>query len=85
MTPDNPLTIALNEVSETRLLVQALLNGSENFDYPEAKKALRKLQRKERTLARLQARYQSLAQTRAPNLCFIDFKKAGQISGARPQ
>jgi t-SNARE complex subunit (syntaxin) len=84
MTPDDPLTTALNEVTETRLLVQALLDGSESFNYPEAKRTLRKLQRKERALARLQKQYQSLEQSRTPNVCFVDFRKARGVSSARP-
>ena len=80
MTLEDPLRIALHEITETRLLLESLLSGSEGFDYREAKKALRKLQAKSKALAKLEAEYQARVQAREPNLCFVDFRKGGKQS-----
>jgi hypothetical protein len=83
MTSD-PLGAALKEISEARHLLQSLLTSSESFDYRQAKAVLKKLNRKVRDLARLQADYAKREKLRAPNLYILDFEadsRAG-VSGS---
>jgi hypothetical protein len=57
----NPVDIALQHVSETKHLLDALITSSESFDYPKAKLALAAIKKKSRELERLRA--QLLAET----------------------
>jgi hypothetical protein len=67
-----PLSLAIKEISETRRLLEELITSSESFDYPKAKLALKELQRKERELAKVQARLEKVPGTR-PNIQLVDF------------
>ena len=62
----NPIDLALQHISETRHLLDALLTSSEQFDYPKAKVALLALHKKSRELTRLQAELRSASMTDAP-------------------
>ena len=62
----NPNDLALQHISETRHLLDALLTSSEQFDYPKAKVALLALHKKSRELTRLQAELGAAALTDAP-------------------
>jgi hypothetical protein len=75
MTID-PLGAALREISEARDLLQSLLTSSESFDYRQAKVVLKKLNRKMRDLARLQAEYRQMQNSHVPNLHVLDFGAA---------
>jgi hypothetical protein len=46
---------ALREITESQHLLQALVTSSESFDYVRAKAALTQIERKVRTLAKLQS------------------------------
>jgi hypothetical protein len=70
----DPLGTALKEISEVKNLLGRLITSSESFDYPQAKVALKKLDHKVRELARLQAKYQRLQDSRRPNIYVLDFK-----------
>ena len=58
MTTD-PLSIALHEITHTKQLLELLINSSESFDYPQAKLALKELNRKVRQLGKLQHQWQA--------------------------
>jgi hypothetical protein len=45
---NDPLAVALQQITETRRLLETLITSSETFDYPKAKIALRGLTRKVR-------------------------------------
>ena len=70
---NDPMTLALREIAETRGLLETLITSSESFDYPQAKIALTKLNRKVRDLARLQAKLQEKQRSRFPDICMPDF------------
>lgn len=59
----HPVDLALQHVSETKHLVDALITSSESFDYQKAKLTLQALQKKSRELAKVRAELlaQSLA------------------------
>ncbi|MDB6030076.1 MAG: hypothetical protein JWM16_414 [Verrucomicrobiales bacterium] len=69
----DPLTLALREIAETRGLLENLITSSESFDYPQAKLALTKLNRKVRDLARVQTKLQAQHRARFPDICMPDF------------
>ena len=73
MNPD-PLSIALQEITEARRLLETLITSSESFDYPKAKATLQLLTRKVRDLrmheAELQARIPA-----DPKIRVVDFLK----------
>lgn len=74
MNPD-PLSIALQEITETRRLIETLITSSESFDYPRAKVVLQQLIRKVRDLRKREAQLQ--AQIPAdPKIRVLDFSKA---------
>lgn len=79
-----PVSAALREVAETKILLEALLVSSESFDYPKAKLALKALQQKVRDLTKLQAKLEKEKkelQARVPKIFVLDFKQplpAGQ-------
>jgi len=68
-----PLELALRHVTETKRLLDALIISSESFDYPNAKLALKELQRKTRELAKLQAELQASRTALAGNVVAISF------------
>jgi hypothetical protein len=57
-SPMTPLTIAIKEIAETKNLLATLITSSESFDYHTAKLALIELQKKRRSLAKLEAKLQ---------------------------
>jgi hypothetical protein len=57
----HPVDLALQHVSETKHLLDALITSSESFDYRKAKLALKALQEKSRELGKL--RTELLAQS----------------------
>ena len=57
----HPVDVALQHVSETKHLLDALITSSESFDYRKAKLALKALQEKSRELGKL--RTELLAQS----------------------
>ena len=52
----NPIDVALQHVSETKHLIDALVTSSESFDYHKAKLALQALQKKSRELGKVRAK-----------------------------
>jgi hypothetical protein len=62
----DPIDLALQHVSETKHLLDALLTSSERFDYPKAKLALRALQKKSQDLAKVQAELIAASTVNAP-------------------
>ena len=84
MTSD-PLSAALKEISEARHLLESLLTASENFEYHRAKSVLKKLNRKVRDLARLQAKHQRTQKSRVPDLYVLNFEPAAPRSVASPR
>jgi len=62
----NPVDIALQHVSETKHLLDALITSSESFDYQKAKSALKALEKKSRELRKLRAELQAQSMEIAP-------------------
>jgi len=62
----NPVDIALQHVSETKHLLDALITSSESFDYQKAKSALKALERKSRELGQLRVELQAQSMETAP-------------------
>ncbi|MCI0746432.1 MAG: hypothetical protein L0Y58_13600 [Verrucomicrobia subdivision 3 bacterium] len=56
--PNDPLSIAIQEIAETKRLLESLVTSSESFDYPAAKLTIKHLNRKIRELGKLQNRFQ---------------------------
>lgn len=71
----NPVDVALQHVSETKHLLDALITSSESFDYQKAKLALKALEKKSRELAK--ARAELLAQSAASTPANIVALRAG--------
>jgi hypothetical protein len=69
----DPLSIALQEITETRRLLETLITSSESFDYPKAKIALRQLNRKVRDLRKHEVVLQDQLQSLYPNVHILDF------------
>ena len=76
---NDPLAIALREVSETRQLIEGLVISSENFDYQRAKEALKLLERKRRFLVKLQKEF-SMKMPKAANIAVVNFQAATKTS-----
>jgi hypothetical protein len=74
MNPD-PLSIALQEITETRRLLETLITSSESFDYPKAKVTLQQLTRKVRDLRKREAELQAQVPV-DPKIRVLDFSKA---------
>jgi hypothetical protein len=62
----NPVDLALQHVSETKHLLDALLTSSEQFDYHKAKAALQALHKKSRELTKLQTALRAASAGAAP-------------------
>ena len=73
---NDPLALALREISETRRLLEALITSSESFDYPKARVALRELNRKVRDLAKIEGRLQAALHPCDPKIHVLDFSKS---------
>ena len=71
---NDPVEVALREITEARNLLEGLITSSESFDYLQAKVVLKKLNRKIRELGRYQARYEGFQKRRMPNIFVVDFK-----------
>jgi len=69
----NPISLALQNITETRRLLQSLITSSESFDYIKAKATLELLDKKVKHLAKVQAQLQTTARPSAPNIRVIDF------------
>ena len=82
---NDPLSTALKEITETRILLESLIRSSESFDYPKAKAALKELNRKIRELAKVGARFEALQQSSPPNIHVLDFKATTVAPTAPPQ
>ena len=73
---NDPLAVALQQIAETRRILETLITSSESFDYPKAKIALRELNRKVRDLARIEGRLQGTLQPCDPKIHVLDFSKS---------
>jgi hypothetical protein len=62
----HPVDLALQHVSETKHLIDALITSSESFDYSKAKLALKALEKKSRELARVRSELLAEATAVAP-------------------
>jgi hypothetical protein len=69
-----PLDLALQHISETKHLLEQLIQSSESFDYPKAKLALKDLQRKHRALAKAQSELLRQQANARPNVTFVPFR-----------
>jgi hypothetical protein len=77
---NDPLSLALREITETRRLLETLITSSEGFDYPKAKVALQELNRKVRDLAKLEGRLGAQLKPSDPKIHVLDFSKSGPIA-----
>ena len=73
---NDPLAVALQQIAETRRILETLILSSESFDYPKAKIALRELNRKVRDLAKIESRLQATPQSSDPKIHVLDFSKS---------
>ena len=74
MNPD-PLSVALREVTDCKRLLETLITSSETFDYPNAKVALKQINKKVRELAKLQTQWQEQLKRSRPAIHVLDFSK----------
>lgn len=72
---NDPLGLALHEITETKTLLERLITSSESFDYLQARVALKTLNRKIRQLGRLQSKMKAEVATASPNIYVLDFQK----------
>ena len=78
----DPLNVAIQNIAETRQLLESLILSSEQFDYPKAKQALKHLQRKIRDLNRIQQGLEKRLPPPPSNLTVIDFQNgAPSVAG----
>jgi len=70
---NDPLSIALREIVDTKDLLESLIQSSESFDYPKAKTALKELNSKLRRLTKVGAKFQALQQARPANIHVLNF------------
>jgi hypothetical protein len=80
----DPLSLALQEITETRRLLETLITSSESFDYPKAKMALRQLGRKVRDLRKHEVVLQDQLKTLHPEIHFLDCFRSGTASAGEP-
>ena len=69
----DPVSLALQNITETRHLLQTIITSSESFDYIKAKATLDLLDKKIKHLAKVQAQLQAAARPIAPNVRVVDF------------
>jgi len=80
----DPIHLALQHVSETRHLLDALLTSSERFDYRKAKLALTALQKKSRELEKVQAELMAASMVGAPaNVVMLPMTPSSSKPSAR--
>jgi hypothetical protein len=72
----DPLSIALRELTDCKRLLETLITSSESFDYPQAKVALKQLDKKVRELARLQRQCQDELKASRPGIHMLDFSNS---------
>jgi hypothetical protein len=72
---NDPLGLALQEITETKTLLERLITSSESFDYLQAHVALKTLNRKMRQLGRLQSKMRAEIAATSPNIYLLDFQK----------
>jgi len=72
---NDPLGLALQEITETKTLLERLITSSESFDYLQARVALKTLNRKMRQLGRLQSKMRAEIAATSPNIYVLDFQK----------
>jgi len=70
----DPIEIALRHVSEAKHLLETLITSSESFDYPKAKLALQRLEKKARELAKVQSALQMQTTPLAPNVISLPLR-----------
>jgi hypothetical protein len=71
----DPFAIALQNIVETRKLVEELVTSSESFDYRKAKAAIKSLQQMSRTLSQAHAELsrQTPPRQATSNIQVVDF------------
>lgn len=69
----DPVSLALQNITETKHLLQTLITSSESFDYFKAKATLELLEKKIKHLAKVQTQLQSAARPSAPNVRVVNF------------
>jgi hypothetical protein len=69
----DPVSLALQNITETKRLVETLITSSESFDYLKAKATLELLDKKIKHLSKVQAQLQSAATPSAPNIRVVNF------------
>jgi hypothetical protein len=80
---EEPLSLALKEITQTRRLLELLITSSENFDYQTAKLALAQLDQKVRHLAKVESQLAARLPL-APNIQEVIFvPQNSDSSGAR--
>lgn len=67
----DPVSLALQNITETKHLLQTLITSSESFDYFKAKATLDLLDKKIKHLAKVQAQLQSTQKPAAANVRII--------------
>jgi hypothetical protein len=73
----HPIDLALRHLSETKHLLESLIQSSENFDYQRARRSLDDIQLKIRDLGKAKSRLESevsRGQT-SPNICAVNFSR----------
>jgi hypothetical protein len=71
----DPVSLALQNITETKHLLQTLITSSETFDYFKAKATLDLLDKKVKHLAKVQAQLQSVNAPTASNVRVVDFAR----------
>jgi hypothetical protein len=69
----DPVSLALQNITETKRLLETLVTSSESFDYFKAKATLALLDKKVKHLAQVQAQLQAAGLRTAPNIRVVDF------------
>jgi hypothetical protein len=69
----DPVSLALQNITETKRLLQTLITSSESFDYFKAKATLDLLDKKLKHLTKVQAQLQSAISTAPPNVTSVNF------------
>ncbi|MGZ4962523.1 MAG: hypothetical protein ACXWKG_14000 [Limisphaerales bacterium] len=69
----DPVSLALQNITETKHLLQMLITSSESFDYIKAKATLQLLDKKVTHLAKVQRQLQATNRASAANVRVVDF------------
>lgn len=73
-----PIEVALRHLQSTHRALEGLISHSESFNYLEAKKALKQLQKEIQSLCRTKEALERVSGTQQNNIRVIDFSR-GQI------